>query len=360
MATEPDLAYLNESLVPNMIICASICGPAAVVFVAMRIYSRYLAFGYPRLDLSDWLLVAAFLFFSMFVITFGLIIKYGAGRHALAVSDRHLLQVLSIIGETIYFWSLASIKLSILCLYGAIFPVPHFHWYLRAVGTFMIAWTLQGTFVTIFQCTPIEYGWNRDIPGGFCINYGVMVLVAGICNIITDFVILLMPIPLVLKLQVSKQKKRIIIFTFALGGSACIVSICRLAYSLQLGAFDGSWTGIPASMVSIAEMMAGMLAASIPTYAPIYRIWLLRSSTRNKSYADSEARARTPVYTNSCPPSVRVTGNRVDANPGPGIKVTSNIELVRHTYANNGTWVRVPEEEEVRLFEPKAMPHNDV
>lgn len=57
-----------------------------------------------------------------------------------------------------------------------------------------------------------------DDATGYCISYGALLLVCTISNIITDFIILLMPIPLILKLQTSRQKKRLIVFTFGMGG----------------------------------------------------------------------------------------------------------------------------------------------
>lgn len=113
---------------------------------------------------------------------------------------------------------MAFIKFSILAMYGSIFPQKGFRWCLWAVASFMAFWAISCCFVAIFQCTPIEYGWNPTIPGGSCVNYGALVLVAGIFNIITDFVILTMPIPLVLKLNLSTQKKWMVILTFAVGG----------------------------------------------------------------------------------------------------------------------------------------------
>lgn len=146
------------------------------------------------------------------------------------------------------------LKFSILQLYGSIFVLKRFHMCLWAVATFVAGWMISATGVSIGQCTPIASGWDHTIPGGYCVNYGLLVLVSGVFNVVTDLVILAMPIPLVLRLQISKQKKYLLIFTFAIGSrsvfslvtqsfhtnpflppSACIVSIVRLAFSLIVG-----------------------------------------------------------------------------------------------------------------------------
>lgn len=109
------------------------------------------------------------------------------------------------------------IKLSILAFYGSIFPLRRFRYALWAVAIFTGAWILTATFAGIFQCVPVEYGWDRTIEGGYCIKYGRVVLVVSVTNIVTDFIILLMPINPVRGLQMSPQKKKLVLLTFALG-----------------------------------------------------------------------------------------------------------------------------------------------
>lgn len=109
------------------------------------------------------------------------------------------------------------LKFSILKLYGSIFISRRFHACLWAVGAFVAGLTVSGAGVSIGQCVPIAFAWDPTIPGGSCVNYGLLVLIAGVLNVVTDLVILVLPIPSVLRLQISKQKKYLIIFTFAMG-----------------------------------------------------------------------------------------------------------------------------------------------
>ncbi|KAI1490019.1 hypothetical protein F5X96DRAFT_679383 [Biscogniauxia mediterranea] len=352
---DEQLRLYQETLVPNMIACISVCNVASLIFVALRIRSRQIMYGRLKLETNDWLLLIAWLFEILFAVCFGFTTAYGSGRHAFAVSNRHLLQIFSILTECFYFPSMLFIKLSILSLYASIFPVKRFHWWLKAVAVFMGAWALQGVFVTIFQCVPVEYGWNREIPGGYCINYGASTIVTIVCNILTDFVVLLMPIPLVSKLQVSRQKKRLIMLTFALGGSACIVSIIRLPYAIDLGNFDGSWTAVPAAMIGAVELMAGILAVSMPTYRPLYYQLFKRTEVPklykgpDGSYKGSYSINNGRIYTNNLPHTVSVSVDTSSGDPAPGINITDQIELIRHTH-KNGVWVRVPDNSEVGIL----------
>ncbi len=133
------------------------------------------------------------------------------------------------------------VKFSILAFYGDIFPRRRLRQTLFGLAIFMGAWAISASFAGIFQCTPTEYGWNPSLEGGSCIDYGKVVLVAGAFNIITDFVILLLPVPLIWGLEMSAQEKRMLLLAFFLGGSACIVSITRVAFAYVVSStVDGS------------------------------------------------------------------------------------------------------------------------
>lgn len=113
--------------------------------------------------------------------------------------------------------SMGFIKFSILRFYGSIFTSRAFHYSLWAVAILVGGLTIATPIVTIIQCMPIEFGWNKTVMGGYCIDYGLMVLVVCIINIVTDVVILVMPIPLIRQLHVSRRRKDMLTITFAMG-----------------------------------------------------------------------------------------------------------------------------------------------
>lgn len=70
----------------------------------------------------------------------------------------------------------------------------------------------------VMLCTPIQKLWDQTITEGSCISLNILGLATTSVHIFTDFVILAMPIPLVLKLNASAEKKRLILLMFAIGG----------------------------------------------------------------------------------------------------------------------------------------------
>ncbi|OTB10487.1 hypothetical protein K445DRAFT_70117 [Daldinia sp. EC12] len=310
------LSHEDETLVPDMIACVAVCGIASIVFIVLRLYSQYLVSRKFHLTQSDILLLLGWVFY--------------------------------IIDEVSYSVSLGFIKLAILRLYGSIFPSRRFRIFLWIFAVLLILLHGASTIVNIFECIPIPYAWDQTIEGGYCLNYGLYMLLTGIINIINDLIILLSPIPLVLPLQISKQKKMLLIFTFGMGGSACIVSIVRLAYSLDFDTTgDPSYDNIYMSLLSLVELMAGILATSIPTYRPLFRQIMAsrgRSSINSqKNIDDKSSKTNISGSTRISPQITAGTSPRQLESNYPGINVTSHVELARYTNMG-GNWIRVPDE----------------
>jgi len=109
-------------------------------------------------------------------------------------------------------------KISILLQYLQIFPIRRFKtacYVLLGIVTAYGVWTLFGN---MFMCTPVEFFWNKTIPGGKCLNqFAVWFLNAGV-NIVQDFAILILPMPVLRSLSIQKGQKRALMVMFALGG----------------------------------------------------------------------------------------------------------------------------------------------
>jgi hypothetical protein len=72
----------------------------------------------------------------------------------------------------------------------------------------------------MFQCLPIAFFWDKTILGGHClpnalINIG---LTNGVISFVGDLIILTLPVPMVLKLQIDQRRKIALICMFLLGG----------------------------------------------------------------------------------------------------------------------------------------------
>jgi hypothetical protein len=63
-------------------------------------------------------------------------------------------------------------------------------------------------------------------------------MVLGIIHIITDWLLLFLPIPVVWGLQLGQRMKLSVCSLFAVGGAVCIISIIRVRKSHELDKID--------------------------------------------------------------------------------------------------------------------------
>lgn len=88
---------------------------------------------------------------------------------------------------------------------------------LLAVAAFTTAWFLSTQITQIFQCTPVNYYWNRHLPGGHCINAVLFYLVTSAFLPVLDFAILGLAVPVVWSLKMSTVRQASIVLIFSLG-----------------------------------------------------------------------------------------------------------------------------------------------
>ena len=117
-----------------------------------------------------------------------------------------------------FAFSITALKLSVLFFYVRIFPQRQFRIICILVGIVCIAWFIAYILLFFFTCIPFAYYWDKSIPGGHCMNenhigyYGTTPP-----DILTNIVLLVLPIPYLWKLQMRKAKKIAITAIFVLG-----------------------------------------------------------------------------------------------------------------------------------------------
>jgi hypothetical protein len=108
-------------------------------------------------------------------------------------------------------------KISILILYHHIFPQRWFRQTLIGLGAFIIAYVISQTFSVIFQCIPIDSLWGAS-EARYCVNDEAVAISLGVANILTDIIMLVLPLPVLWNLQMSKSRKQLLTLIFTMGG----------------------------------------------------------------------------------------------------------------------------------------------
>jgi hypothetical protein len=73
-------------------------------------------------------------------------------------------------------------------------------------------------FQTIFQCSPVDYGWNKMSDHGTCIDQMFVYRVISPIHVLTGVLILVMPMPLVWRLHAPMGQKLALTGVFMIGG----------------------------------------------------------------------------------------------------------------------------------------------
>lgn len=231
--------------------------------------------------------------------------KHGLGMHASDLPVNHLAQ------QTQWFWAsillyvaaLGFSKISILMQYLRIFI---------SRGTVIAIWTcvacvsgytLQGLIVGIFQCTPPKAFWDHTVKGT-CINQIVYFYLAAALNIATDFAIILIPIPDLRSLHVSRTRRIGLILSFSIGGFGCVISLIRLHALVELQPFvesgDVSFGNATTAMWSVVEVHICVICACLPSLRPVLTRFLALTGL-SRSSTSSSGGGKTPSSYHSRP-----------------------------------------------------------
>ncbi|KAF2091040.1 hypothetical protein K490DRAFT_17157, partial [Saccharata proteae CBS 121410] len=126
-----------------------------------------------------------------------------------------------------------------------------------------------GVFGGIFLCSPVHKYWDPKTPG-HCTDAETYWLSTAGVGIIMDFVIWLLPMPLIGHLRLPLKQKISVIAVFALGGFVCIVSVLRLAL-VHMWAMKGdlNHSGLAAILWSTIEANVGIICASLMSLKPL-------------------------------------------------------------------------------------------
>lgn len=170
--------------------------------------------------------------------------------------------------QVLYHANLLFIKLTLLFqYYRLVYLIDEYKIPYMAIMAISVLWALISICLLAFSCAPIAAFWDKTIPNFTC-NFSTG-LVASVGNIVTDFVILILPIPVVLQLNMGTAQKVATLGIFGVGSFACVVSILRLV--LLPTARDVTYTAAITASWTLAELTAGLICPCLMTLRPLLR-----------------------------------------------------------------------------------------
>ncbi|KAI4225425.1 MAG: hypothetical protein L6R36_003909 [Xanthoria steineri] len=274
----------------------------ATIAVGLRIVSRRMQ--RLALEADDFLIFAALPFGWAMCICTLIAVKHGLGKHIGTVPPADLI----IEGQAFYaseiIWatSIPIIKLSILLLYIRIFGrLRYFKNLAYIIGIFSVCWGIMVILVCALQCRPVQFTWDKSVKGT-CINAPLFFIIGSAPNVLTDFVLLVLPLPAVWNLHTTRAQKISLTGIFMLGSLTCIISLVRFVQLITNANMDATWSLGIVSVWSTAEPNLGIVSACLPTMKPLLRRFLPQSKTRSakaskQSRENSEPKKEVPSAT---------------------------------------------------------------
>ncbi|PYH87453.1 integral membrane protein [Aspergillus ellipticus CBS 707.79] len=265
--SEPSSVDLSASRVPSIIICNTVLLAIATGGLAVRLFVRirYLA----GINLDDVLCILSWVF--TFVLCFVCIwmTRYGYGRHIETVDSVDTLEMflkLDFVSMIAYLLALGTIKISFCLLYLQIFPGKRFRIACWSLLGLLTAETIEEIFVVIFQCSPIHKAWNASgSVKGKCLALTAFYYISFGIKLATDLALFALPLPKLLRLNMTMAKKAGLIVMFGLGVLVCVTSIIRATYISNFSE-DHTWTLVNTLNWSSVEVAVAIFIACIPSF----------------------------------------------------------------------------------------------
>ncbi|ROV93613.1 hypothetical protein VMCG_08043 [Cytospora schulzeri] len=188
------------------------------------------------------------------------------------------------------FWtlSLSLSKISLLLLYIKVFPVSKLTLVCKITCVCVALFAISGVLCTLLICQPIQFNWDQSLPGGHCGNQKAVFGFYGVLNLMTDVLVLTLPIPSLLKLKLPSYKKVALIATFSIGFLTCIASLIRLGFLATVDYADITYSSLPFVLMSAVEPALAVTCACVPLMRPLLGI-------RGKKYRYSSTGTRQHV-----------------------------------------------------------------
>ncbi|KAL9020813.1 MAG: hypothetical protein Q9185_001997 [Variospora sp. 1 TL-2023] len=260
--------------------------------------------------------VASVLIFMQFIMVFGRYLSRRLRKVLLEADDYVLSLATSFISwMSLYGASVALSKVAILLLYLRVFTTSAKKFVVATcvIGAVVVSIGIVTVVGSILNCTPMARNWDNNIPGR-CIDELKFARYTAIPNVVTGIAMLILPLPMVWRLNIEVQQKIALTATF-LHGIMSVLSPYRashvspyfpnlewrkaqavrlVASTFNVRSTDNrgciavaiSWT-----IWTIVEPANYIIAACLPTLRPILvrllpqRFFLLSAKRKSTSYS---------------------------------------------------------------------------
>ncbi|TGO13780.1 hypothetical protein BTUL_0063g00110 [Botrytis tulipae] len=317
------------NVILNIVLYVVLC-----CFISLRIWTR------TRLRASfgadDMMILFAMIpTTGFFVLSLLADLKFMWTRHQYDIPSSHVefgLKMVLLI-EIMFASACTFTKLSMLMLVRRMLTSATIFWRRVTLAAICIV-GLQGALfciVLVFQCRPPQDYWKiTDEPQPNCIDQSSTLLLAGIINTLTDFLVVILPIRTVYSTNLPRRQTLIVSFLFTLGFLSCFAGVIRTYYMYQVTqTYDQVWASFPVWVSAAVELYVGIICTSIPATKVFFATYIPKIFNSHPSRPSQSSFSAPNIFKSiPVPPSgFGITSTSKSTNSLPQSKSRSNSNL---------------------------------
>ncbi|KAF4156289.1 hypothetical protein CNMCM6936_007407 [Aspergillus lentulus] len=318
--TQHSVAYLAEDRRPALLSVAITFLVLSTSAVILRFVSRRI--GRVGFQHDDIYIILGWIFYvALISVAIGDMHYGGVGLHQARVIaiDPVMMQTWAKFLLAIAFVYIIGVilpKLAVLSLYISIFNRHRASRITCYVTGFLMIGNCIGCAAAGFAvCTPLRKLWNPSVDG-HCVNINAWFRYSRIVNIVSDVIMLILPIPHVIRLQSTMRLKVGLLITFLLGSVGLIAGLIALfTFSTTNAVTDNTWNAALLIIWTLVEVGMYLIAACLISYQPLAKFiwrntWRRRRGQKNSS--QDQEHSHVWVRTNSMPSQSHSTRGKTE------------------------------------------------
>lgn len=270
-------------------------------FLAVRIWVRTKMVGIKGYDLDDWLVIGVVCLWCSAPVIGHIFTVRCQGRHTSSLtyeqrkkmpqSEYHKWEYGSkifLVGLSVYFIIIWMLKFNMLCFYRRVARNTRSEKFVKPLMGLIGVTFMAIVFTLTLTCRPFHNLWKVwPAPGPRCVPQNKIFFTTILSlNLLTDFCIMLVPLPVVIGLRTTIWKRLGLFFCFTLGTFCMVAAILRYVLIFHLN------ESVIAAMWSNREDLVSIVVGQAPMLTPLFRrsFWVEAAYATDKSSSASNGR----------------------------------------------------------------------
>ncbi|CAG8973343.1 hypothetical protein HYALB_00000106 [Hymenoscyphus albidus] len=158
-----------------------------------------------------------------------------------------------------YNVSLSLTKFAIILQYMRVFTTGRVKFWCKVSIWVVIVFGVECLLHSIFTCWPVYKFYKVTMTTGRCIDNRILWYLNMVLSAITDIMLLVLPIPVLLKLALPRKQKMLLMGIFSLGGF--LIEAATSDDIILVNTSSGMWSAI--------EVNVGIICACLQTLRPL-------------------------------------------------------------------------------------------